>query len=172
MQNKFWGCRQQVKKKKNQQEKEKNDIEPALSERWKTHFALLCPNLPGAQKMWGTVLTLIERSMEHINRIELLGRVGTVRANEHNGSKVANFTMITDFLYKSRDGQAVDESMWHNIVAWSGKDIPDLDRIVKGADVHVIGRLRINRYTSAEGVEKQYYEVMASKVRILGGEGN
>ena len=105
--------------------------------------------------------------MEHINRIELRGNVGTVRINEHNGSKVANFTMITDFLYKTREGSAANESMWHNIVAWSGKDMPDLDLIVKGATVHVLGRLRVNRYTSAEGVEKQYHEVMAQKIRIV-----
>ena len=105
--------------------------------------------------------------MEHINRIELRGNVGTVRINEHNGSKVANFTMITDFLYKTREGAAANESMWHNIVAWSGKDMPDLDLIVKGSTVHVLGRLRVNRYTSAEGVEKQYHEVMAQKIRIV-----
>ena len=105
--------------------------------------------------------------MEHINRIELQGNVGTVRASEHNGSKVVNFTMVTDFLYKTRDGGAANDGMWHNIVAWNGNDMPDLDLIVKGAAVNVIGRLRISRYTSAEGVEKQFYEVMASKVRIL-----
>lgn len=105
--------------------------------------------------------------MEHINRIELQGYVGTVRTNVHNGSKVANFTMITDFLYKSREGSAINESMWHNVVAWSGKDMPDLDLITKGVAVHVTGRLRINRYTSAEGVEKQFYEVMANKIRII-----
>ena len=105
--------------------------------------------------------------MEHINRIELQGIVGTVRTNEHNGSKVANFTMITDFLYKTREGNAVNESMWHNIVAWNGRDMPDLDLIVKGTAVHVVGRLRINKYTSAEGTEKQFYEVMANKVQIL-----
>lgn len=105
--------------------------------------------------------------MEHINRIELQGHVGTVRANEHNGSKVVNFTMITDFIYKTREGALANESMWHNIVAWSGKDMPDLSLIEKGVPVHVTGRLRINKYTSAEGVEKQFYEVLAGKIRIL-----
>ena len=105
--------------------------------------------------------------IEHINRIELQGRVGTVRANEHNGSKVVNFTMVTDFLYKTRDGAAANESMWHNIVAWSGREVQDLDRIAKGAAVYVSGRLRVNRYTSEDGTEKQFYEVMANKVRVL-----
>jgi len=45
--------------------------------------------------------------------------------------------------------------------------MPDLDLIVKGTPVYVTGRLRINKYTSADGTEKQFYEVMANKVRIL-----
>lgn len=105
--------------------------------------------------------------IEHINRIELQGHVGTVRTNEHNGSRVANFTLATELLYKSREGVAVSETTWHNVVAWDGNQMPDLDRIVKGVPVNVTGRLRINRYTSADGVEKQYYEVLANRVRIL-----
>ena len=103
----------------------------------------------------------------HINRIELQGHVGTVRVNEHNGSKVVNFTMITDFLYKTREGAPANESMWHNVVAWSSRDIGDLDRIGRGAAVNVTGRLRVSRYTAADGVEKQFYEVLANKVRVL-----
>lgn len=105
--------------------------------------------------------------IEHINRIELQGHVGTVRLNEHNESMVANFTLATELLYKSREGVATSETTWHNIVAWSGKEMPDLNRIVKGTPVNVIGRLRVNRYTTSDGIEKQFYEVLASKVRIL-----
>ncbi len=104
---------------------------------------------------------------EHINKIELQGRVGTVRTNEYNGSKVTNFTMVTEFMYKSREGGAVSETTWHNIVAWESSQLPDMDKIVKGTPVNVTGRLRINRYTSADGAEKQYYEVMANKIRFL-----
>lgn len=108
--------------------------------------------------------------MEYINRIELQGRVGTVRTNEYNGSRVANFTLATDLLYKTHDGNAVNEITWHNIVMWEGKDTPGIDEITKGVSVYVTGRLRCNRYTNAEGVERQFHEVMASKVRVLKDE--
>ena len=61
--------------------------------------------------------------MEHINKVEIRGNVGTVRMNEHNGKKVVNFSVVTDFLYKSREGIPLSETTWHNVVAWSGKDI-------------------------------------------------
>lgn len=105
--------------------------------------------------------------MEHINRIELQGYVGMVRTNEYNGSKVANFSLATEIMYKLRDGNAVSETTWHNIVAWESKEMPDLQRIVKGTPVNVCGRLRSSKYTSADGTEKYFYEVLAQRVRIL-----
>ena len=105
--------------------------------------------------------------MEHINKIELQGHVGMVRTNEYNGSKVANFSLATEIMYKLRDGNAVSETTWHNIVAWENKEMPDLQRIVKGTPVNVCGRLRSSRYPSADGTEKQFYEVLAQRIRIL-----
>lgn len=106
-------------------------------------------------------------TFEHINRIELQGRVGTVRTNEYNGSKVVNFSLITETLYKNREGTPTVESMWHNIVYWPGKNQEVADKIMKGAPVNVSGRLRESRYTSADGIEKQYQEVLASSIKIL-----
>ena len=110
--------------------------------------------------------------MEHLNRIELKGRVGTVRANEVNGNKVVNFSLVTEHLYKTREGNPASETTWFNIAAWHNKDMPDLDRIVKGMPVYVAGRMRTSRYTTAEGVEKQYFEILANKVRFLTEEPN
>ena len=111
-----------------------------------------------------------ENLMDHINRIELQGRVGMVRTNEHNGSRVANFSLATDILYKTRDGGAVSETTWHNIVVWEGKETPNVHLICKGTPVHVVGRLRSSKYTAADGTEKFFYEVLANKLRILNEE--
>lgn len=108
--------------------------------------------------------------MEHINRIELKGRVGTVRSNTFNDNRVVNFTMVTDLLYKNRNGEPVSESTWFNVVAWEGKEIHDMDKVEKGVAVHVSGRIRTTKYTNSEGVEKQFYEVMAAKLRVLDDE--
>lgn len=105
--------------------------------------------------------------MDHINRIELQGRVGNVRTNEYNGSRVANFSLVTDFLYKNKEGAPMSESTWHNIVFWEGRDTPNVTEIAKGTRVYVSGRLRSVKYTNAEGSEKTFYEVLANKVRII-----
>ena len=106
-------------------------------------------------------------NFEHINRIELQGRVGSVRTNEYNGSRVANFSLITEILYKNREGEAISEAMWHNIVFWCGKESQEFEKIVKGAAINVTGRLRENRYTSADGTERLFQEVLANNLRVL-----
>ena len=108
--------------------------------------------------------------MEPINRIELQGRVGNIRTNLVGDTKVANFSLATDYLYKTREGAAISETTWHNVVAWSGKNIPDLDKITVGTPLYLTGRLRTNRYTAADGSEKQFYEVFAYRIRRLDGE--
>lgn len=108
--------------------------------------------------------------MNHINRIELQGRIGIIRTNIVGDSMVANFSLVTEFLYKTRDGGAVNETTWHHVTAWEGKEMPDLSTLAKGTPVNVTGRMRTFRYTNAEGVEKQSYEVFASKVRVLSEE--
>lgn len=105
--------------------------------------------------------------MDHMNRIELQGRVGNVRTNEYNGSRVANFSLITELLYKNKDGAPISESTWHNIVCWEGRETPHVSEITKGTPVYVSGRLRSVKYTNAEGADKHFYEVLANKVKII-----
>ena len=103
---------------------------------------------------------------QHLNRIELKGRLGSIKFNEVNGNKVANFSVITEILYKTREGQIISEATWFNVTLWDSKDAPDFNKFAKGMPIHVIGRMRTYKYTSAEGGEKTFYEVLASKVRF------
>ena len=105
--------------------------------------------------------------MEYINKVELKGRVGTARNNVVNGSHVANFSLITDIMYKTKDGTPVSEATWFNVAAWEGKDVQMLEKIEKGAIVHVWGRLRSSRFEGQDGTEKQVYELLATKLRVL-----
>ena len=58
--------------------------------------------------------------MEQINRIELLGVVGSVRQQRINDRKMAKFTMVTNRAYKNKEGEPVIETQWHNVTAFEG----------------------------------------------------
>ena len=92
--------------------------------------------------------------MEQLNRIELRGIVGSVYIKEFGNAKVANFSVATNYCYKDREGTPVIDTTWFRIVAWEGESIKNLDQIQKGAAVHVLGRVRMQRYTAADGSER------------------
>lgn len=102
--------------------------------------------------------------MEHINQVHIVGRVGNVRSSQVGESNVANFSVVTEFFYKAKDGSAVVEDTWLNVVAWEGRNIPNLLPLGKGVLVDIHGRLRQVKYTGTDGLEKSFYEVVANRM--------
>ncbi|MBQ7749758.1 MAG: single-stranded DNA-binding protein [Bacteroidales bacterium] len=107
--------------------------------------------------------------MEQLNRVEIIGRVGSAFLNKvgERETPVLRFYVATDYVYKDREGTPIIDTTWHNITWWGDKGGSELDKIVRGCAVHVLGRTRQNRYTNAEGVEKTVQEVVATSVEIL-----
>lgn len=71
--------------------------------------------------------------MEQLNRLEIRGNVGNVNILRVGDTRVAHFSVATNFAYKGRNGEPVIETTWHNVTAWEGnKGIPSLDIICKG----------------------------------------
>jgi len=107
--------------------------------------------------------------MEQLNRIELKGVVGNVRIQDFDGTKGARIGLTTNYCYKDRDGCAVIDTSWHNVIAWEGENIKGLDQITKGTSLHVVGRLRYQNYTATDGVDRVVADVVASFVEIIEG---
>ena len=105
--------------------------------------------------------------MEHLNKVEIRGIVGGVYVKEIGNAKVANFSVATEYCYTAQDGCAVIETTWHRVVAWEGNSIQDLSQLKKGSGVHVIGRIRTQKYMAADGTERTVYEIIASKVETM-----
>ncbi len=103
-----------------------------------------------------------------INRVELKGHVGhDPKINDVGDSQVARFSLATNETFKDKKGEIKEETTWHNITAWSGRNITDFSLIRKGLLVSVIGRIRNVRYTSSSGDERQFMEILASKVTVV-----
>ncbi|MBQ9477127.1 MAG: single-stranded DNA-binding protein [Bacteroidales bacterium] len=105
--------------------------------------------------------------MEQMNRIELRGNVGSIRIQTNNERKMARFTLATNKAYKDRNGEPVIETTWHNISAFEGKNIQNLDRLEKGSKAHVVGRVRIQKIMGLDGNERTFYDVLASRVNLI-----
>ena len=103
--------------------------------------------------------------MEQLNRIEIRGNVGNVNILKVGNGRVAHFSVATNFAYKGRNGEPVIETTWHYVTAWEGnKGIPSLDIIEKGFPIYVTGRLKMQKYTGQDGIDKTSYEVIAYSI--------
>lgn len=98
--------------------------------------------------------------MENINKIELAGVIGSARISNVGNRYVGRFSVATNYSYKAQDGSHVIETTWHNVSYWA-KPGHDLSEFTKGTKVHIVGRLKQNRYTASDGAERCSYEVLA-----------
>ena len=107
--------------------------------------------------------------MEYLNKVEIRGVVGQVHITQVADTETAQFSVLTEDVFKSKDGCAVVNCTWFSVRAWKGPGIVDLQKIEKGSQVHVIGRFRCQRYVGADNCEKTCYEVVASTVELMEG---
>ncbi len=108
-----------------------------------------------------------------INRVELLGRVGTEPEMSYTpgGTAVTKLRMATDRYRKEGD----DETDWHNIVCWGNTAEAVNEYEGKGQRVYVAGRLVQNSWESEDGQRRHRTEVHASEIVFLdsrNGNGN
>ena len=102
--------------------------------------------------------------MEQLNRVELRGTVGSVYVKDFGTTRCVNFSLATNYVFKDREGCPVIETTRHRVLAWENQDTAYAFEMKKGDSVHVFGRLRIQRHTGADGVEKQAVEIVAKRV--------
>ncbi len=105
--------------------------------------------------------------MEQLNRIELRGNVGTVKYTPGGNPPFAHFSLATSKAYRGKGGEAIIETQWHNVVAFEGRNIKDLEKLTKGAKVYVVGRLKDNRFTGSDGVERTVTDVIANRISFI-----
>lgn len=105
--------------------------------------------------------------MEDINRIELEGRVGNVSVINVGGTSVAHVSLATNEALSNGRGEITIDTVWHCVTIWRGKDVPDPASIRKGDRLHVVGRVRVNKFTGNDNVEKLFYEVIANRAEIV-----
>jgi single-strand DNA-binding protein len=103
------------------------------------------------------------------NRVQLIGNLGQdpeLKTLE-SGKKFVRFTMATTESHKNGDGQKVNETTWHNVVAWNGLAETVGRYLKKGGQVAVEGRLAYRSYEDKKGVTKNVTEIVANELMML-----
>ncbi len=103
------------------------------------------------------------------NKVQLIGNLGNAPEikNLENSKKVAKFSMATNESYRNQKGEKVDETQWHNLVAF-GKIAELCEQFLsKGSEVAIEGKLTHRDYTDSNGVKRYLNEIQVNALLIL-----
>lgn len=104
------------------------------------------------------------------NKVQLIGNLGgnPEVVNLESGKKLAKFSIATNESYKNAQGEKVEDTQWHNIIAW-GKTAEIVENyLTKGNEVAIEGKLVNRNYEDKEGNKRYVTEVVASELLMLG----
>jgi len=106
-----------------------------------------------------------------VNKVILVGRLGQdPELNQTNsGTAVCNMRMATGDSYTNRDGEEVDTTEWHDVVAWGRLAEICGEYLGKGRQVYVEGTLQTRQWEDRDGNARYNTEVKALDVVFMSG---
>ena len=108
-----------------------------------------------------------------VNKVILIGNLGKdpeLRFTS-TGSAVANFSIATSEQWNDREGNKQERTEWHNIVVWGKQSESCSQYLAKGMQVYVEGSIRTRSYDDKSGTKRYVTEIVAQRIRFLGGGG-
>jgi single-strand DNA-binding protein len=109
------------------------------------------------------------------NKAILLGNVGKdpeIRSTV-GGTIVAIFTLATADRQKNGQGNWIDKTEWHNLVAFNRRAEVVRDYVKKGTQLFIEGRMQTRSWDDKESGQKRYRtEILIDELTLLGGRHN
>jgi len=103
------------------------------------------------------------------NSVHLIGRLGMdpEATTFDNGKMKVRFSLATSESYRNANGEKVQETQWHNIVAWGGTAKVASDYLKKGKEIALEGKLTNRSWEDKEGQKHYITEVIANQILML-----
>jgi len=99
------------------------------------------------------------------NSVQLIGNIGQDINFQtfDSGSALAKFSLATSEYYRNNKGEKVQETQWHNVIAW-GKTAEYINQVLKkGHQVAVKGQLKYNSYESKDGIKRYSCDIVCNE---------
>ena len=104
-----------------------------------------------------------------VNKVILVGNVGRDPDIRYTaaGAPIATFSLATGRNRQDANGNWVEETDWHRIVAWERQAEFMMNYVGKGRKLYIEGRLQTRKYTDSNGIERYSTEVVAREIIAL-----
>ncbi len=105
------------------------------------------------------------------NKVTLIGRTGkeVETVNFENGM-LAKVSLATSDHYTNAKGEKVEDTQWHNLVAY-GKTAEIMQKFVeKGNEIAVEGKIIYRNYEDKDGQKRYITEIRVEELVLLGSK--
>ena len=104
-----------------------------------------------------------------INKVILVGNLGADPELRYTGSgtAVCNMRLATNESYKDSNGDMVEKTEWHSVVAWARLAEICGEYLKKGSQVYFEGSLQTRQWEDKDGNTRYTTEVKAREMMML-----
>ena len=108
-----------------------------------------------------------------INKVILVGTLGKdpeVRYSQSGGA-ITSVSLATNEKWKDKNGEMQERTEWHRVKFFGRLAEIAGEYLKKGGQCYVEGKLRTDKYTDKQGVERYTTDIIADEMMLLGGQG-
>ena len=105
------------------------------------------------------------------NSVQLIGRLGQdpeVRTLT-TGKKLTTFSLATSDYYRNAEGEKIENTQWHNVIAWGKVGEISAEYLAKGEEVALEGKLTHRSYETNNGEKRYVTEINLNELLMIGG---
>jgi single-strand DNA-binding protein len=110
--------------------------------------------------------------MASVNKVIIIGNLGRDPEVRYapSGSAICNISIATSSRRKDKtSGNSIEETQWHRVTLDDRMAEIAGEFLKKGRFVCVEGRLKYDKYTDKEGIERNTVDIVATETQLLGG---
>ena len=103
------------------------------------------------------------------NTVQLIGHLGDApeEVKLDGNKKLAKFSLATNLRYKNKEGESIENTQWHRIVAWDKLAEICIEHLKKGSNVACHGRLVYRDYETKSGEKRHSAEIHLDEMLML-----
>lgn len=108
-----------------------------------------------------------------VNKIVIVGNLGADPEfkKTKTGSPMVTMSVATNRRYKDREGNTVDDTEWHRVLAFGALAEQCNSVLGTGSQVYVEGRVESSKWKDENGRERKSFKIIAQKVEFLAARG-
>lgn len=104
-----------------------------------------------------------------LNKVIIIGRLGRDPELTYttSGQAVATMSIATDESWKNQNGEKIERTEWHRVVAWRGQAEFAGNYLGKGRLILVEGKLQTRSWETDAGEKRYVTEIVARSIQAL-----